>query len=130
MNYVPRSVYYLMALHTFQMNAGVNYSDLKSTISIHLLAFSLFSGKRFRRTFRLCDTETGETLCDDPEPHEQEHECPHEVEMVQGIQGKPSRPLGRGVSHQLGRIAMAELMEQYRPQHGGQEKYLFQINIS
>ena len=64
-DHVPRSVYYLTALHTSQMNAGVPYSDLKSTISIHLLAFSLFSGKRFRRTFRLCDTETGETLCDD-----------------------------------------------------------------
>ena len=64
-DHVSRSVYYLTALHTSQMNVGVPYSDLKSTISIHLLAFSLFSGKRFRRTFRLCDTETGETLCDD-----------------------------------------------------------------
>ena len=64
-DHVSRSVYYLTALHTSQMNSGVPYSDLKRTISIHLLAFSLFSGKRFRRTFRLCDTETGETLCDD-----------------------------------------------------------------
>ena len=64
-DHVPRSVYYLTALHTSQMNSGASYSDLTRTISIHLLAFSLFAGKRFRRTFRLCDTETGETLCDD-----------------------------------------------------------------
>ena len=38
---------------------------MRRTISIHLLAFSLFTGKRFRRRFRLCDTETGETLCED-----------------------------------------------------------------
>ena len=64
-DHVSRSVYYLTALHTSQMNAGVPYSDLRRTISIHLLAFSLFTGKRFRRRFRLCDTETGETLCED-----------------------------------------------------------------
>ena len=64
-DYPQRSVYYLSSLHTSQMNVGESYLDLKRTISIHILAFSLFSGDRFRRMFCLCDLETGEKLCDD-----------------------------------------------------------------
>ena len=47
------------------MRAGDSYLDLKKTISIHILAFSLFVGERFRREFCLCDVESGEKLSDD-----------------------------------------------------------------
>ena len=64
-DYPQRSAYYLSALHASQMRAGDSYLDLKKTISIHILAFSLFAGDRFRRAFSLCDEETGERLCED-----------------------------------------------------------------
>ncbi len=64
-DYPQRSAYYLTALHASQMNSGQAYVELKRTVSIHILAFSLFEGERFRRAFGLCDEETGEKLCDD-----------------------------------------------------------------
>ena len=64
-DYPQRSAYYLSALHASQMNSGQSYLELKRTISIHILAFGLFEGDRFRRAFCLCDEETGEKLCDD-----------------------------------------------------------------
>lgn len=64
-DYPQRSAYYLSALHASQMRAGDSYLDLKKTISIHILAFSLFAGDRFRRAFSLRDEETGERLCED-----------------------------------------------------------------
>ena len=48
-----------------KLKSGEQYQDLKRTISIHILAFSLFDGDRFRRAFSLCDEETGDKLCDD-----------------------------------------------------------------
>ena len=48
-----------------KLKLGEQYQDLKRTISIHILAFSLFDGDRFRRAFSLCDEETGDKLCDD-----------------------------------------------------------------
>ena len=48
-----------------KLKSGKPYRDLKRTISIHILAFSLFDGDRFRRAFSLCDEETGDKLCDD-----------------------------------------------------------------
>ena len=48
-----------------KLKSGKPYRDLKRTISIHILAFSLFDGERFRRAFSLCDEETGDKLCDD-----------------------------------------------------------------
>ena len=64
-DYPQRSTYYLSALHASQLRAGDSYLDLKKTISIHILAFNLFAGDRFRRAFSLCDEETGERLCED-----------------------------------------------------------------
>ena len=64
-DYPQRSTYYLSALHASQLGAGDSYLDLKKTISIHILAFNLFAGDRFRRAFSLCDEETGERLCED-----------------------------------------------------------------
>ena len=55
----------LNTLHASQLRAGDSYLDLRKTISIHILAFSLFAGDRFRRAFSLCDEETGERLCED-----------------------------------------------------------------
>ena len=52
-DYPQRSTYYLSALHASQLRAGDSYLDLKKTISLHILAFSL------------CDEETGERLCED-----------------------------------------------------------------
>ena len=64
-DYLQRSVFYLSNLHSSQLKLGGQYQDLKRTISIHILAFSLFDGERFRRVFSLCDEETGDKLCDD-----------------------------------------------------------------
>ena len=64
-DYPQRSAYYLSTLHASQMRAGDSYLDLRKTISIHILAFSLFEGDRFHRAFSLCDEETGEKLCED-----------------------------------------------------------------
>ena len=64
-DYLQRSVFYLSNLHSSQLKLGEQYQDLKRTISIHILAFSLFDGDRFRRAFSLCDEETGDKLCDD-----------------------------------------------------------------
>ena len=64
-DYLQRSVFYLSNLHSSQLKSGGQYQDLKRTISIHILAFSLFDGERFRRAFSLCDEETGDKLCDD-----------------------------------------------------------------
>ena len=64
-DYLQRSVFYLSNLHSSQLKSGEQYQDLKRTISIHILAFSLFDGERFRRAFSLCDEETGDKLCDD-----------------------------------------------------------------
>ena len=64
-DYPQRSAYYLSTLHASQMRAGDSYLDLRKTISIHILAFSLFEGDRCRRAFSLCDEETGERLCED-----------------------------------------------------------------
>ena len=64
-DYLQRSAYYLSTLHASQMSLGGSYLDLKRTVSIHILAFSLFAGERFRREFCLCDVESGEKLSDD-----------------------------------------------------------------
>ena len=64
-DYLQRSAYYLSTLHASQMGLGGSYLDLKWTVSIHILAFSLFSGERFCREFCLCDVESGEKLSDD-----------------------------------------------------------------
>ena len=64
-DYLQRSAYYLSTLHASQMSLGGSYLDLKRTVSIHILAFNLFAGDRFRRAFSLCDEETGERLCED-----------------------------------------------------------------
>ena len=64
-DYLQRSAYYLSMLHASQLEVGASYLDLKRTISIHVLAFSLFVGERFRREFCLCDVESGEKLSDD-----------------------------------------------------------------
>ena len=64
-DYLQRSVFYLSNLYASQLKSGKPYRDLKRTISIHILAFSLFDGDRFRRAFSLCDEETGDKLCDD-----------------------------------------------------------------
>lgn len=64
-DYPQRSVYYLSALHSSQLNSGASYLDLKRTVSIHIVAFTLFEGDRFRRAFSLCDLETGKKFCDD-----------------------------------------------------------------
>ena len=64
-DYLQRSIFYLSNLHASQLKSGEQYQNVKQTISIHILAFSLFDGERFRRVFSLCDEETGERLSDD-----------------------------------------------------------------
>ena len=58
--YGRRAIYYLSKTYTGQLESGEDYSNLNTTIGIHLLDFKYFEDDRVLRQFVLKDVETND----------------------------------------------------------------------
>ncbi|MDI6813286.1 MAG: Rpn family recombination-promoting nuclease/putative transposase, partial [Desulfitobacteriaceae bacterium] len=64
-----RTLYYWARLYGSQLKSGQQFSELRRTVAINILAFDWFSDERYHHVFRVRDVETGEPLHDHLEVH-------------------------------------------------------------
>ena len=69
LHYDKRSLYYWAKVYSEQLTAGAGYSDLKKTIGIHVLNFSLLEEEKYHNEFHVLNVENGNRFSDMLELH-------------------------------------------------------------
>ena len=69
LHYDKRSLYYWAKVYSEQLVAGAGYSDLKKTIGIHVLNFSLLDEAKYHNEFHVMNAENAKRFSDMLELH-------------------------------------------------------------
>src|SRR5208282_3546095 len=69
LDYDQRALYYWSKIYSQQLSEGESFSNLKKTISIHLLNFNHFDDPDYHNIFHLLNTKTHRRYSEDLELH-------------------------------------------------------------
>ena len=67
--YDKRALYYWSKLYTSQLSSGINYDNLKKTISINILNFNCLDEKDYHNVYKLLNVATHKEMLDQLEIH-------------------------------------------------------------